>query len=531
MSLFISPSLSANADGYPNIPLTDGSAFIYTYKSKLGGMVITDYIRQSPRVNIPETLEGEPVVGVDLSKCEKEIVQLIIPDSVKKFALSKTIKDTLGYIKVPKDNIIEAEFFEGYTSLSNIACGDKLYDCMEDFILFDDYSPDEDLPLPVDINYELTIENGVVMDVTGTPTDIAIPYGVTEIAACAFSECKNLTSVTIPDSVTQIGDGSFSDCVNLKSVVVGNGLIWLGCSTFANCESLSTIVLPDSFSNFGYEAFLNCKSLISITIPNKVSDIGDSTFEGCISLKSIVIPDNVTLIGKNAFKGCENLTNVILPNGENCVEIEEGAFSGCTRLSNLTLNSNVTSIGWYAFRYCKNFTMIDIPESVRYIGGGAFADCPNLEMINCPWEHGKYHSIDGILYGIDNGDFVIHSCPVKKKGLVKIPKFVSKISYYAFYDCKYITRVIVPDKVTFIGDYSFFGCENLESINFPNNLRVIDDYSFSGCIKLTNITIPDSVTRIGKDAFVKCDNIEIKYKNKKYTQINIDDLYKAIKGG
>lgn len=50
-------------------------------------MVISDYLKRSPKVRIPDTLEGEPVVRVDFSKLEKEVTNLILPDSAKDFDL------------------------------------------------------------------------------------------------------------------------------------------------------------------------------------------------------------------------------------------------------------------------------------------------------------------------------------------------------------------------------------------------------------------------------------------------------------
>ena len=45
-------------------------------------------------------------------------------------------------------------------------------------------------------------------------------YTVTEIAASAFKDNKELTEVTIPGTVTTIGAGAFAGCENLKAIYV-----------------------------------------------------------------------------------------------------------------------------------------------------------------------------------------------------------------------------------------------------------------------------------------------------------------------
>ena len=45
-------------------------------------------------------------------------------------------------------------------------------------------------------------------------------YTVTEIAADAFKDNKELTEVTIPGTVTTIGDGAFAGCENLRGIYV-----------------------------------------------------------------------------------------------------------------------------------------------------------------------------------------------------------------------------------------------------------------------------------------------------------------------
>lgn len=61
--------------------------------------------------------------------------------------------------------------------------------------------------------------------------------------------------------------------------------------------------------------------------------------------------------------------------------------------------------------------------------------------------------------------------------------------------------------VTSISDDAFFNCKNLKSLSLPNTVKKIGKYAFSMCISLTSFTIPTSVTTIGDYAFDCCSGL------------------------
>lgn len=84
---------------------------------------------------------------------------------------------------------------------------------------------------------------------------------------------------------------------------------------------------------------------------------------------------------------------------------------------------------------------------------------------------------------------------------ITIPYGTLKVGTYAFYGCKELASIGIPDTIDTIEDYAFGRCETISEINIPNSVKIIGSFAISACYKLPQLIIPNSVLTIGGYAF------------------------------
>ena len=102
------------------------------------------------------------------------------------------------------------------------------------------------------------------------------------------------------------------------------------------------------------------------------------------------------------------------------------------------------------------------------------------------------------------GDIIIPETVVFKKASF----LVTSIGENAFFSCKSLTSITLPNSIKSIGMGSFTYCESLTSITIPDSVKVIANMAFYRCSSLTEITIPSSVKSLGYNAFSNCISLE-----------------------
>lgn len=97
-------------------------------------------------------------------------------------------------------------------------------------------------------------------------------------------------------------------------------------------------------------------------------------------------------------------------------------------------------------------------------------------------------------------------------GLINIPSSyfglpVTILSSNAFYYCRSISGVNMPNSITSIGKLAFARCTNITTINLPNSLTNLGESSFYQCLNICSINLPVSIKKIPYGVFRNCRNI------------------------
>ena len=338
-------------------------------------------------------------------------------------------------------------------------------------------------------------------------TSVTIPNGLTSIGHHAFYGCSGLTSVTIPSSVTSMGNYAFYGCSGLTSVTIPSRVTSIGNYAFQSCSGLTSVTIQSGVTSIGDCAFEGCTGLTSVNIPNSVTSINPYAFRGCSGLTSVTIPSSVTSIGNYAFQGCSGLTSVTIQSG--VTSIGNAAFWACDSLTSVTIPNSVTSIGIYAFYGCSGLTSVTIPKVAMPLDNSDYPPFYGCPLANVTIADG----VDTICDEAFKGWSTINS--------VAIPQSVSSVGERIFEGCTGLTTItvdgnnavidsrdscnaiietatnqliagcvttVIPRSVTSIGDYAFYDCIGLISLNIPNSVTSIGDNAFANCPNITDIT-------------------------------------------
>lgn len=176
--------------------------------------------------------------------------------------------------------------------------------------------------------------------------------------------------------------------------------------------------------------------------------------------------------------------------------------------SSVTINGNNYSVGTIydmAFKTCKSLTSITIPASIKQIPKGAFYGCDNLVSITVADGNPFYDSRDNCNAVMETAtNTLIAGCKT-----TVVPATTARIGEAAFYGCKNLVSINLPNGLTSIGRWAFLDCAGLATVTLPTSMTAIETGVFENCTNLALIEIPSSIVSIGENAFHNCNNLAI----------------------
>ena len=308
------------------------------------------------------------------------------------------------------------------------------------------------------------------------------------------------------DAAELAKSGVATQIIPYTDVIVQGETTTICTLAFANTP-VQKVQLPSTLTTIRYGAFQNCTALKQITLPKSMTFIEGGAFQNCSVLSSILVPQNVTYLGASAFSGCTSLTSATLP--QTITRISSGLFENCSSLTTVQASSALTSIGSRAFAEtsalssftfpqtltavgAESFTgsgivTANLPQSVTYLGAGAFADCTKL----------VYAQVPAAIQAIRERTF--RNCTELKN--VSIPEGIRYIGAAAFQNDVSLQTIDFAQSLLTICDNAFEGSGVGAGLVLPSALRTIGSRAFAGCMRLTSLTLPADVRKMGSQAF------------------------------
>ena len=113
----------------------------------------------------------------------------------------------------------------------------------------------------------------------------------------------------------------------------------------------------------------------------------------------------------------------------------------------------------------------------------------------------------GVKYSKDGRKLLKATQELNLNGTYSIRKGTKVVCDRAFFDCRFLSNIVITDSVNCIGDGAFDNCSSLCSVVISDSVTSIGNNAFSGCSSLCSVVISDSVTSIGNNAFSGCSSL------------------------
>ena len=233
-----------------------------------------------------------------------------------------------------------------------------------------------------------------------------------------------------------------------------------------------------------------------------------------LNIPSTIDGKQVSYIGRESFLGNKYLNSVTIP--DSVKVIQQGAFAECSNLSTLKFGKNVEKIYDYVF-FQTNIKEITLPKKLNHISGTAFLGNHVIKNINVDANNKNFSSNNGIVFSKDKKKIVLYPQGKTEKAYT-IPSTVEEICDSAFSYAQ-VESITISKSVKKFGNY-VFSSTNIKSITIPSTVTEMGYGPVADCQKLISANIQSKVKVLPYDMFNGCASLKNVTLND-----NIEEIY------
>ncbi|MBQ9133060.1 MAG: leucine-rich repeat domain-containing protein [Clostridia bacterium] len=320
---------------------------------------------------------------------------------------------------------------------------------------------------------------------------LVIDEGVIGITEYVFDGVSNVESLVLPSTLQKISGGPFQNCSELLDISFSarNNYFCVEDGVLFNKRKTGLYLYPAQRSGDSY------------TVPSGVLEIFDYAFCSA-KLQAIYISSSVNSIYQSAFTNCDWLSIVSFASG--CKYVQLDTLKGLN-VRAIYIPDAISSLMVYGYNDPNVVIYGDKPDDSRKLytlqNGElvptvykSFAE-KQAERMGVPFVTDPLPKLS-TFWTLEDGVLTI-------SGIGKMPDYEKNGAPWESKKDK-IHTVIIEEGITKVGDYAFYQCKSLKEVELPNTLIGIGDAAFGECTALESVTIPKKVQEMGFFPFYGC---------------------------
>ncbi|MDD4290632.1 MAG: leucine-rich repeat protein [Clostridia bacterium] len=365
---------------------------------------------------------------------------------------------------------------------------------------------------------------------------------VHSISGMAFVRNLGFTEIILPANVTALGSHSFNLLENVTSVEIYGDFSGL-YNSFTGMNALNTVSFYGNIGTIGsymneYNVDFSGIPLKTVHFYGNIGGINGSAFSACPELEEVYFHKDLGYLDFFVFNSCPKLTTVYFAGRVDYIAGYVSNAASMLKRWTVDANNPYLTVDEYGVMYDKAMTRVYkqpsawdydgiyvMPSTVVTIDENAFSYDNALYVVNAgsldpgssvvggnfDWQYEK-PLLKGVVLS-SNVKEIPNNCFLRFSGMQSLTfdgeaPILERIGDYAFYYCKSLVTVTLPEGLMEIGSYAFYSCESIEKLDLPESLVTIGGSAFALCVSLREIYIPSNIKNLDfYSVFAGCDSL------------------------